>query len=103
MTRSWREVRSEAAPLLNEQHIAEHRARFDAEVRAYRLRQLREAQHVPQSDIAAAMRVSQSRVSRIEGGEIDRTEVGTLQAYIRALGGRLRLIADFGDETLVIG
>jgi transcriptional regulator with XRE-family HTH domain len=66
------------------------------------LRQVREAQHVNQEDVASMMRVSQSRVSRIERGDIARTEVGTLRAYVEALGGQLEVVAGFGDEKLLI-
>jgi hypothetical protein len=31
------------------------------------------------------------------------TETGTLAAYVAALGGHLELVADFGDQRLVIG
>jgi hypothetical protein len=36
-------------------------------------------------------------------GQLERSEVETLAAYVRALGGRLKIIADFGDETYVLG
>jgi hypothetical protein len=49
------------------------------------------------------MGVSQARVSRIEKGQLEKSEVETLAAYVRALGGRLKIIADFGDESSVLG
>jgi hypothetical protein len=49
------------------------------------------------------MGVSQARVSRIEKGQLERSEVETLAAYVKALGGKLKIIADFGDETYVLG
>ena len=33
----------------------------------------------------------------------ERSEVDTLAAYVKALGGKLKIIADFGDETYVLG
>lgn len=33
----------------------------------------------------------------------DRTEVATLRAYVRALGGELRVVADFGDAAYTVG
>jgi hypothetical protein len=48
------------------------------------------------------MNVSQSRVSRIEKGDIDHVELATLRAYVRALGGELIVAADFGNEQLRI-
>lgn len=72
------------------------------EVRTQRLADIRKAQNLTQIDVADAMKISQSRVSRIEKGEIDRAELATLRAYVEELGGRLRLVADFGDELLTV-
>jgi hypothetical protein len=47
------------------------------------------------------MRVTQRRVSAVENGELSRTELGTVEAYIRALGGRVKVIAEFPDGELV--
>jgi predicted XRE-type DNA-binding protein len=77
--------------------------RMITEVRAQRLADLRKRQNATQVEVAAAMGVSQARVSRIEKGELERSEVDTLAAYVRALGGKLKIIADFGDETYVLG
>jgi predicted transcriptional regulator len=43
---------------------------------------------------------SQSRISRIESGDIEHAELATLRAYVQALGGLIRVTADFGDEKL---
>jgi hypothetical protein len=48
------------------------------------------------------MGVSQRRVSAIEHGE-ERATRATLAAYVAALGGRLRLVAEFDDESLALG
>jgi hypothetical protein len=54
------------------------------------------------SAAAVAMGVSQARVSRIEKGQLEKSEVETLAAYVKALGGKLKIIADFG-ESYVLG
>jgi DNA-binding XRE family transcriptional regulator len=74
-----------------------------AQARAYRLAEVRRRQHATQTDIAKAMGVTQARVSRIEKGELNRSEVETLAAYVKALGGKLKIVADFGDESYVLG
>ena len=71
--------------------------------RAHRLAELRKRQHTTQVQVAKAMGVSQARVSRIEKGQLERSEVETLAAYVKALGGKLKIVADFGDETYVLG
>jgi transcriptional regulator with XRE-family HTH domain len=49
-----------------------------------------------QKQIAAAMGVSVARVSQIEHGEVTSFEV--IARYVEDLGGRLDLLADFGDK-----
>jgi len=83
----------------------EKRADMDrllAEVRAYKLAEIRREQDLTQRDIADSMGVSTPRISAIEHGEIDRTEVSTLRSYVEALGGRLRVVADFGDTQYTV-
>lgn len=72
-------------------------------VRAYRLAEVRKRQHMTQTAVAKILGVTQGRVSAIEKGALNRSEVDTLAAYVEALGGRLKLVADFGDESLVLG
>lgn len=105
MARKWSDARADAREhgLIEEHRVAEHRESLEGRVRAYRLRQVRESQAANQDDVAAAMHVSQSRVSKIERGDIAHTEVGTLRSYVQALGGELRVVADFGDEELIVG
>ncbi|WP_344394324.1 XRE family transcriptional regulator [Streptomyces vastus] len=74
-----------------------------AEVRAYKLAEIRREQDLTQRDIADSMGVSTPRIPAIEHGEIDRTEVATLRAYVRALGGELRVVADFGGAAYTVG
>lgn len=103
--RKWRDVRADALASghITEEGLAAARHEHNERTRAYRLRQVRQAQSSRQEDVAAAMKLSQSRVSRIERGDIDNAELATLRAYIQALGGELRVEADFGDEQLTLG
>lgn len=104
MARSWASVRGNAADagLIDEQAVENARKEMAGEVRAFRLAEIRKSQHVSQKVLAGEMQVSQARVSNIERGELSRTELGTLQAYVEALGGHLKIVAEFGDETLVV-
>ncbi|MDR0837335.1 MAG: helix-turn-helix domain-containing protein [Propionibacteriaceae bacterium] len=72
------------------------------QVRAYRLREVREAQSMTQVEMAGELGVGQNRVSAIERGDIDRTQVSTLRRYVESLGGRLNIEAAFGDTHYVI-
>lgn len=53
-----------------------------------------------QSDVAELMGVSRPRVSKVESGDPARLELGTIQSYVAALGGQLRVVADFGETTV---
>lgn len=70
-----------------------------AEVRAYRLRELREQAQMTQQNIAAELNVSQNSVSKLERGDLDKTQISTLKRYIEALGGNLSIEANFGDTS----
>lgn len=81
---------------------AKHMKRMLAEVRAYKLRELRERFELTQSDVAATLEISQKRVSEIERGQVDLTKVDTLRRYAAALGGTLRVEVEVGDQTFQI-
>ena len=72
--------------------------RLLAEFRGHQLAEARKQLGLAQRDIAAAMGASIARVSRIEHGEVTSFEV--IARYVEALGGRLDLVADFGDRTV---
>ncbi len=76
--------------------VEEARNKRALQVRAEYLTEMRKKAGMTQADVAEAMGVSQQRVSAIEGGAI--AELATLADYIRALGGELKVIADFGDS-----
>jgi transcriptional regulator with XRE-family HTH domain len=100
--RSWAEVRAQKAPEISEAAREAARTELDAEIAGYRLKQIRLEQRRTQTELADEMQVSQRRVSAIESAALSTTEVGTIAAYVAALGGRLRLVADFNGETVVI-
>jgi predicted XRE-type DNA-binding protein len=77
------------------------RKEMHAAVQAQRLADIRKARgHARQADVAALLGVSQARVSQLESGNLSHTELGTLQSYLAALGGHLRIVAEFGDSVV---
>jgi transcriptional regulator with XRE-family HTH domain len=82
--------------------VAAHKERMLAKIRAYRLRELREALALTQTELAETLDISQKRVSEIERGEVDRTKVDTLRRYAAALGGTLRVEVKIGRDTYEI-
>ena len=69
-----------------------------AQARGHQLAETRKKLGSGQKDIAAARGVTIARVSQIEHGEVTSFEV--IARYVEALGGRLDLVADFGDHTV---
>ncbi|RZU73409.1 helix-turn-helix protein [Micromonospora kangleipakensis] len=100
MAPSWRDTRSRMN--LDEAKVAEHTERMLGEIRAERLKEVRERHGVSQTELAGRMEVSQARVSAIEKGELSTTEFGTIARYVAGLGGKLQIVADFGDEQVVL-
>lgn len=70
--------------------------------RAHTLAEARQRMRLTQAQVASRMNVRQERVSAIERAEPGATEVRTLAAYVRALGGRLEIIADIDGERVVL-
>ncbi|MFD6156790.1 helix-turn-helix domain-containing protein [Nocardia sp. NPDC060256] len=75
--------------------------RLKDRARGWRLAELRKHRGLSQKQVAEHMGVSVARVSQIEQGEVSTREV--LDRYVSALGGVLKLVADFGDEQLRVG
>jgi len=73
------------------------RNRREAYVRGHQLAEMRKVAGVTQAGLAELLGVSQSRVSKIESGEISGIEV--IRAYVSALGGKVDLVATLGDRT----
>ncbi|MCO5968655.1 XRE family transcriptional regulator [Actinoallomurus soli] len=109
MNRKWADVKREAAQIREEQgreftdemRAAIRRQMLD-EIHAYQLAEVRRRQARTQREVAAAMGVSAPRVSAIEHGDMNKVEVATLRSYVEALGGKLRIIADFGDDSCIV-
>ncbi|WP_433176980.1 helix-turn-helix domain-containing protein [Actinoallomurus sp. CA-150999] len=97
----WRDTRHGKAAVESER-IAALGEQLMAEVRGHQLAEARKRRGMTQAQVAEIMGVSPGRVSQIENGRV--TDVGTevLTRYVEALGGTLKIVANFGDEWLVV-
>jgi predicted XRE-type DNA-binding protein len=100
---NWADVERDLFPVGDEDQVRAVENQLRAEVRAYKLAEIRKARHLTQQQIALTLGVSKARVSQIEHGQCDRAAIQGLAGYVAALGGHLELVANFGDERLIIG
>jgi DNA-binding XRE family transcriptional regulator len=79
---------------------AERRKALMARQSGQRLAEERKRHGLTQAHLAQAMGVTPGRVSQIERGEL--ATIDAVARYVQALGGRLDLVASFGDHTLTV-
>jgi DNA-binding XRE family transcriptional regulator len=93
----WDDIRAELHDG-DDEALAEERARTEAWISAFHLAEERKRLGLTQRQVAELMGVTPGRVSQIENGDLDANEVATLSRYARALGARMRIIFDYGDD-----
>lgn len=99
MRRNFKELRDEA--LANNPDRAARVERFRRAMEdAVKLAELRESRAASQQEVAGRLGVSQGRVSQIE--HADDLYLRTLSGYVEALGGHLRIAAEFPDDVINI-
>lgn len=64
-----------------------------------RLAEIRKTIKLTKVLLAREIGVDKSIISRIEKGKFSTIEIGTLQAYVEALGGKLEIYAQIGQNT----
>ncbi|NLE96531.1 MAG: helix-turn-helix domain-containing protein [Propionibacterium sp.] len=87
---------------VDRERVEAHKERMLAEVRAYRLRELREQAGLTQAQLAERIGVGQRQVSKIENGDLDSAKVGTIRNYLKAVGGELALEYVLGDQRIQV-
>lgn len=94
MAKKWREVRKTLSP------EAEERIRQKVASKGVMLSQIREARQLTQVKLAEALNINQGAVSTME----KRTDmyVSTLRNYIEAMGGNLKITAEFPEGIVEI-
>jgi len=100
----WKDLKEDlrASGKYDEDNVRKNVERLRSEIRTYRLAEIRENLDMTQQILATHLGISQSRVSQIEHGDLDNTEVGTLRSYFRELGGEVEVVVRIGDERLQI-
>lgn len=103
---NWNVIKAQMTPERLERiaaQTAELRAMYPADetCAVAPLRILRESQDTPMSELAAALQTDTAGVLAFE--ECDDAAVSQLQAYVTAMGARLKIVAEFpdGDEVIL--
>ena len=96
MAKKWSEVRAG----MSAEAQTRSAAHAEAMLVELELAELRRARDRTQVDVAQAMNKEQASVSKLE--RRDDMYLSTLQAYVQALGGELKLIASFPDADIHI-
>lgn len=85
---------------VDRERVDAHKERILAEVRAHRLRELREGAGLTQAQLAERIGVGQRQVSKIERGDLDSAKIGTIRSYLEAVGGGLVIEYVLGDQCM---
>lgn len=93
----WDDIRAELHDG-DDAALAAERARTEAWVNAFHLAEERARLGMTQRQVADLMGVTPGRVSQIENGDLEVNEVSTLSRYAQALGARMRIIFDYGND-----
>jgi DNA-binding XRE family transcriptional regulator len=83
-----------------EEEAERRRKAIMARQAGFRLAEERKRHGLTQAQLAQVMGVTPGRVSQIERGEL--ATIDAVARYVEALGGRLDLVASFGDHTLTV-
>ena len=85
---------------VSRRRVDAHKRRMVRDVNTYKLRELREALNLTQVEMAERLKVSQNRVSRLEQGDVERSQVDTLRRYVEALGCTLHVEIEYDGERI---
>ncbi len=96
MAKKFAELRAKMSP----EALSRAAARAEALLVEMQLRELRKARQFTQVDLAKAMSIEQAAVSKME--RRDDMYVSSLSAYVKALGGELKLVASFPDADIQV-
>ena len=100
LAKSFQEHLIERPP--DREKVDELKREMMAQVRGYRLRELRETYGMTQLDLARSLHMSVETIARIEHGELDQMRIEMLRRYVEGLGGTLKVEVQLGDTRFTI-
>ena len=99
-TYPWNEIRRTNLDTPEDREAYEHELRaVVTEQVVYALNEIRRSRSVTQIELAKMLQISQPALSSLE--HRDDMKLSTLRSFVEALGGHLRLLAEFDGELVV--
>jgi transcriptional regulator len=95
-TKSWDEIKAQAAP----ETLAAAARKTEAMLAVFELTELRRARKLTQEELAHRLGTRQANVSKLEHRSDLR--VSTLREVIEAMGGKMRITAEFPDGEYLV-
>lgn len=80
--------------------VDQHKLKMLDQIRAYRLRELREQAGLTQTELAKRIGVGQRQVSKIENGDLENSKLDTIRGYLEAVGGSMIVDYVLGDQRI---
>lgn len=96
MAKSYRHLREKMSPQRQKRNESEAR-KMIVEIA---LQELRQSLHLTQEELAKMLDIKQASLSKLENQED--MYISTLNRFITALGGKLKLVASFPDREVII-
>lgn len=98
--KTWSEYKSDIK--LEAEAVDAAQKELDARLRGYNLKELRQTCEITQMELSQEIKVSQAMISKVERGDLGSMQIATLQKYVEALGGSLRITAEVGNTAYIL-
>jgi DNA-binding XRE family transcriptional regulator len=83
---------------IDEAEIEIERSKIRRQQQFFRLRELRGATTLTQSDLAELVMLTQNRISKLEREDLDKLELRTIRKFVEGLGGTVRIQIDINGH-----
>jgi predicted XRE-type DNA-binding protein len=83
---------------IDESEIEIERSKIRRQQHFFRLRELRGATVLTQSDLAELMMLTQNRISKLEREDLDKLELRTIRKFVEGLGGSVRIQVEINGQ-----
>lgn len=95
----WTSLQETAEELgIDEAEIDIERSKIRRQQQFFRLRELRSATALTQSELAELIMLTQNRISKLERENLDKLELRTIRKFVEGLGGTVKIQIDINGH-----